>query len=136
MWTIFHEAKYVAAWLGLAADDSDLVLAQIADIPEMQTRDIGRYPSLGWLQKFVNWRPPTDFLSLFAFSALVKHPYWRRVWIQQELQASENFWFHCGRKRIHLSLIGLVSATGEDGNVIKTIRFKTVRISSWLTMER
>jgi hypothetical protein len=70
--------------------------------------NIGRYPSLGWLQKFVNWRPPTDFLSLFAFSALVKRPYWRRVWIQQELQASENVWFHCGRKRIHLSLIGLV----------------------------
>lgn len=35
MWTIFHQAQSVAAWLGPAADDSDLVLAQIADISEM-----------------------------------------------------------------------------------------------------
>jgi hypothetical protein len=105
MWTIFHEAKYVAAWLGLAADDSDLVVAQIADVPDMRARDIGGYPSLESLQKSINWRPPTDFLSLFAFSALVKRSYWRRVWIQQELQASQNVWFHCGRKKVHVSLI-------------------------------
>jgi hypothetical protein len=35
MWTVYHEAQYVAAWLGLAADDSDLVLARITDIAEM-----------------------------------------------------------------------------------------------------
>src|SRR3954447_19193812 len=108
MWTIFHEAKYVAAWLGLGADDSDLVLARIADVPDMLARDIGGYPSLESLQKLINWRPPTDFLSLFAFSALVKRCYWRRVWIQQELQASQNVWFHCGRKKIHVSLIECV----------------------------
>ena len=56
MWTIFREAKFVAAWLGLAADDSNLVLAQIADVPEMQARDVGGYPSLERPQRFVNWR--------------------------------------------------------------------------------
>jgi hypothetical protein len=108
MWTIYHEAQYVAVWLGLAADDSDLVLAQIADVPEMRARDIDGYPDLERLQKLVNWTPPTDFLSLFAFSALTKRSYWRRVWIQQELQASQNVWLHCGRKKIHLHLIDLV----------------------------
>jgi hypothetical protein len=108
MWTVYHEAQYVAAWLGLAADDSDLALAQITDIAEVQSRDIGGSPSLERQQKLVNWRPPIDFLSLFAFSALTKRSYWRRAWIQQELQASQNVWFHCGRKKIYLSLIDLV----------------------------
>jgi hypothetical protein len=79
MWTIFHEAEYVAAWLGLAADDSDLVLAQIADIPDMRARDIDGDPSLEMIHKLISWRPPTDFLSLFAFSALTKRSYWRRM---------------------------------------------------------
>jgi hypothetical protein len=83
MWTIHHEAQYVAVWLGLAADDSDLVLAQIADVPEMRARDIDGYPNLERQQKLVNWTPPIDFLPLFAFSALTKRSYWRRVWIQQ-----------------------------------------------------
>jgi Heterokaryon incompatibility protein (HET) len=108
MWTVYHEAQYVAAWLGLAADDSDLVLVQITDVAKMLARDIGGSPSLERLQKLVNWRPLIDFLSLFAFSALTKRSYWRRVWIQQGLQASQNVWFHCGRKNIHLSLIDLV----------------------------
>jgi hypothetical protein len=41
----------VAAWLGLAADDSDLVLAQITDVAEMLARDISGSPSLERLQK-------------------------------------------------------------------------------------
>jgi hypothetical protein len=67
MWAVYHEAQYVAAWLGLAADDNDLVLAQITDVAKMLVRDIGGSPSLERLQKLVNWRPPTNFLSLFAF---------------------------------------------------------------------
>lgn len=42
--------------LGLAADDSDLVLAQIADVPEIRARDIDVYLSLERLQKLVNCR--------------------------------------------------------------------------------
>jgi hypothetical protein len=132
MWAIFHGAEYVAAWLGLAADDSDLVLAQIADVPEMRARDIDGYPDLERLQKLVNWRPPTDFLSLFAFSALTKRSYWRRVWIQQELQASQNVWFHCGSKKIHLSLIdlalGLLHRLHED---LRRMKLGAVRRDSF-----
>lgn len=43
MWAIFHEGKRTALWLGLAADDSDLVLAQIADFTELQARNFGGY---------------------------------------------------------------------------------------------
>ncbi|MCJ1345953.1 hypothetical protein MMC31_004163 [Peltigera leucophlebia] len=43
MWAIFHEGQRTAAWLGLAADDSDLVLAQIADFAELQVRNFGEY---------------------------------------------------------------------------------------------
>lgn len=35
MWAIFQGGQRTAAWLGLAADDSDLVLAQIADFANL-----------------------------------------------------------------------------------------------------
>lgn len=105
MWAIFQGGQRTAAWLGLAADDSDLVLAQIADFANLQASKYIEYLSLGGPRKFVDWRPSADFLSLFAFSALIKRPYWRRVWIQHELQASQDVWFYCGRKNIRLKLV-------------------------------
>lgn len=95
-------------WLGLAADDSDLVLAKIADFVELQARKFGEYQSLGCPQRFADWRPSADLLSLFTFSELTKQPYWRRVWIPQEIKASQDVWFYCGRKKIHLRLIAMV----------------------------
>jgi hypothetical protein len=89
MWMIYNGAEYTATWLGTAADDSDLLMDQISklDIMEQQGKE---KPPHEFLQMLRNWTPPEDFISLFAFSALTKRPYWRRVWIQQELHASKN----------------------------------------------
>lgn len=64
------------------------------DVAKLQARKFGKYLSIGGRRKFVDWRPSANFLSLFAFSALTKRTYWGRVWIQQELQASQDVWFH------------------------------------------
>jgi hypothetical protein len=107
MWMIYNSAEYMATWLGTAADDSDLLMDQISnlDVIERQGKE---KPPHEFLQVLRNWTPPEDFISLPAFSALTKRPYWCRVWIQQELHASKNVWLHCGRKRVRMSLVYLV----------------------------
>ncbi|KAH8649734.1 heterokaryon incompatibility protein-domain-containing protein [Tricladium varicosporioides] len=105
MWQVYEYAKYTASWLGPAADDSDKVIKQMAKAAmeyqkQMQGKSILE-------RKQMNWTPPEDFLSLPAFSALTKRPYWRRVWIQQEIYASDNVWFHCGSAKTHSTLVAL-----------------------------
>jgi hypothetical protein len=100
-------------WLGGASDDSDLLLEQIANLSGLLDREMQGNAPREMIQTLRNWSPPDDFISLPALSALTKRPYWCRVWVQQELQASKNVWFHCGRKRIHMSLIHLLFAQLE-----------------------
>jgi hypothetical protein len=107
MWIIYNSAGYMATWLGAAADDSDLLMDQISDLDVIE-RQGKEKPPHEFLQMLRNWSPPEDFISLPAFSALTKRPYWCRVWIQQELHASKNVWLHCGWKRVRISLVWLI----------------------------
>jgi hypothetical protein len=49
-----------------------------------------------------------------AFSKFWQRPYWSRVWIQQELLASDNILFGCGLRWIHFKeLFSLISLLWE-----------------------
>lgn len=108
MYSIYHCADYTAVWLGLATDDSDVLVEQIGKIflnLEVKAHsgllDLDRINDVnGWVLRVLNMEPLKEFLSVSAFSSFIHRPYWSRVWIQQELQASQNCYFHCGSKRI------------------------------------
>jgi hypothetical protein len=104
MWMIYNSADYMATWLGAAADDSDLLMDQFSNLEVIQ-RQRNEKTLHEYLEMLKDWKPPEDFISLHAFSNLTKRPYWCRVWIQQELHASKNVWLHCGRKKVHMSLV-------------------------------
>lgn len=71
--------------------------------------------------------PPLDSLA-----TLIDHPYWRRAWIQQELQAVEDVWLHCGSSRIHIFhltmiLNTLLTAKGRLSGRSLQIKSKSIR---------
>jgi hypothetical protein len=110
MRNIYEKATRVVAWIGPAADNSHVLIEQILDLPEKQTREVGKITansSLAQLARYEHWSPPEDSLDLLAFWAMIKRPYWRRVWIQQELQNSRDnaVMIYCGRQSIFAALI-------------------------------
>ncbi|KIW00860.1 uncharacterized protein PV09_07617 [Verruconis gallopava] len=96
---IYEKATRVAAWIGPAADNSALLIDQLMDLPERRLRE--------HLTRHEYWTPPEDSIDLRAFWALIKRPYWRRVWVQQELQNNKPdvVMIYCGKKRILASLV-------------------------------
>ncbi|KAF2492760.1 HET-domain-containing protein [Lophium mytilinum] len=86
MWNIFHEADHTAAWLGMAdLPDTELIRTMQRSAQSNDT-----------FESFYEYH---NLFDVSKFGALTRRPYWRRVWIQQELQASETVWFWCGGNR-------------------------------------
>jgi hypothetical protein len=79
MGCIYRDAKNIVVWLGPAKDDSDLAMSVLADV--------GAYLGL-----------PEDSSETQHTSivALCTRPYWRRVWVQQELHLARQFTVYCG----------------------------------------
>lgn len=78
MCAIYKQASAVIIWLGPACDNSDTAMQLFADpnppsvTPEQRT----------------------------AIEALCRRSYWRRVWIQQEVNLARSYTIHCGAKSV------------------------------------
>lgn len=88
---IYTEAAYVVAWLGVEADDSDLAIAYIEELSEADRRMHLRFPPLK--------REP-DQREYAALIALFARPYWRRLWIIQEVVLARKVIFLCGAPQL------------------------------------
>lgn len=108
MWHIYHQASYVAAWLGTSADNSDELLENIAELGRRQSA-----AALQWGRQEKESVSESDlavdsYPSPLQLRALVQRPYWQRLWIQQEIRASNEIWVHCGYKRIRADWLRFV----------------------------
>ncbi|KAH3913242.1 hypothetical protein HBH56_113530 [Parastagonospora nodorum] len=94
MATIYARAYRVVVWLGEASDDSDLVFGEML-------REEGKTSPFG--------AKATKIDS--AAVALLKRPWFQRIWILQEVAAARNIVVMCGRDRID----GYAFCLGTDG---------------------
>ena len=81
MGLIFASAMVVLAWLGPADADSDFAIDFVCNRPSLTATDQDRIDAA--LQKFG------------------ERPFWKRVWIIQELAKAKDVYLHCGRKFLH-----------------------------------
>ncbi|KAE8440599.1 hypothetical protein EG329_007045 [Mollisiaceae sp. DMI_Dod_QoI] len=86
MGKIFHHAFKVLVWLGGGADDNDMLFDHIK-------------PQEDWGYK---WDGPLDLRSAEAMLAFYCRPYWRRVWVIQEILGATSLDLFCGTKCIQM----------------------------------
>lgn len=103
MLSIYHSSLNVLLWLGPKTDGS----AEFVD--EM---DASFSKFLTWVRGQQNadinsWDLNKEFHNLLGATSFVHQPYWRRVWIQQEVYAKPfaNVWLQWGPKIINLSKV-------------------------------
>lgn len=86
MWHIYHQASYVAAWLGMSVDNSDVLLENIAKLGRQQPAAALRWAGQEGKESVSESDFAVDFYpSPLELRALVQRPYWQRLWIQQEI---------------------------------------------------
>lgn len=109
MKAIYEHATEVYVWLGLGADDSDHVMKFMAYQSAMPLREKG----FGYL-------PMWSCRTAKGLSVLFERPYWRRMWIIQELLHARRITVWCGEKKF-------------DWSAIEALYFKmeTIAKSSW-----
>ncbi|KAL9576578.1 MAG: hypothetical protein Q9212_006982 [Teloschistes hypoglaucus] len=98
---IYSRAQQVTVWLGEQSDNSDSAF----DLLEM----------LAWQDDPVNWlfRYFVDgqLRNLIkAINRLYSRPYWRRLWIVQEIAVGAQVRFHCGCRSANLQLFDAFDA--------------------------
>ncbi|KAL2063634.1 hypothetical protein VTL71DRAFT_5439 [Oculimacula yallundae] len=84
MGKIYETAYDVLVWLGEATDDSDMLFDYLPTIPP------ARQKSVSGSMEIIN----------IAFRALCSRPYWRRVWIIQEVFTASHILVLCGSRRV------------------------------------
>jgi len=126
MGKVYSGAEKVIVWLGLSNADSDSALDMIQDIqalseikrlnspqsfPESDTyaecSPTKRIYRRCWYEKHgsayfddeLRW-PESENPRMKAVLSLLTRPYWRRIWIIQEIHPARRLSFHCGSRSI------------------------------------
>jgi hypothetical protein len=94
MGNIFASAVMVIAWIGPAADDSDLALQEL----EIYGKDNSIPLSISQLRKSHGERIAA--LPVGAIKALFARPWFKRVWVGQEVALNKTVIFVCGHRDI------------------------------------
>jgi hypothetical protein len=114
MKNIYAHAAHVIAWIGVAADNSDLILAHLTSIGERapkSTKALNKKSFqylinrtfAGILPAIAN--PQTLEAVSIGFEQFCQRPYWRRLWVIQEYSVARKVEVVCGSVRIsHLHL--------------------------------
>jgi hypothetical protein len=84
---IYSKAELVLSWLGHGLDEIDLAFDILKTIAK-ETGELGNQPAgVEWLKNYPTWcvefEPNKAYLD--SIQTFFKLPYWRRVWIFQEL---------------------------------------------------
>ena len=96
MGDIYRNASRTWIWLGEESDDSDTAIEYIVSF-----RDLLSVPKLNYLKihhpnpREVPWR---------AIFHLLERPWWRRIWVVQEVLKSPRSILQCGKKGVDLEL--------------------------------
>ncbi|KAF4636427.1 hypothetical protein G7Y89_g1661 [Cudoniella acicularis] len=124
---IYKSASIVFSWLGLAADDSDLAIEYIGQMAEEIRKQVKGYlvmngdylpmvdPSddgTSWVKRVSEYFHARD-LEHHALSALEKfldRPYWKRLWVLQEMVLATELVFLCGSQRLGWEKLDLVTS--------------------------
>lgn len=151
--TIYASAWHIVTWLGPEADDSDLAMKAMRYF-SLRSKDPdplrGVYDRIDELlvdlRPVAYWRhtrvrrlmPKTVFRAIYH---LLDRPYWRRLWILQEVALGrQNMPVLCGTKAIPLHdiyrALQVIKLDGaEFGNlVIREVRGRDAMIESWDVM--
>lgn len=102
MAAIFNKASVVAVWLGDELDIDESARAELRN---------GTSPSLG--EDFCLSSQPT-------FKQILRRPYWRRVWVVQELAMASHIDVYCGSDRIPWDSIDTTCKCCQSRSFINT----------------
>ena len=93
MGRIFKTAQKVLVWLGPAADNSDEVFDEVEDYATC--RDHG----YAWPTSYIRpwWEGPPPEEQILSLLAIFQKPYWKRMWIIQEILVAKTVVVHCGQ---------------------------------------
>jgi hypothetical protein len=89
MGDIFASAALVLAWLGPAADESDLALQALEIFYNSLPETLGEFGTI--------YRETYSVLPLVSIDAFFDRPWFKRVWVGQEVALNEEVIFVCGQ---------------------------------------
>ncbi|KIY01777.1 uncharacterized protein Z520_01915 [Fonsecaea multimorphosa CBS 102226] len=108
MATIFQEAETVDVWLGSATPESDNLLDFMRNV------DHSMLEQQFWAQSFLapgNGRPSsgkTTYIFDQVFTNILERPYWKRLWVAQEIAMASNIRVSCGPEYLDGSVFELL----------------------------
>jgi hypothetical protein len=146
MSTIFKNALEVTVWLGPSIDDSDMALSFLAS----SWRQDGFWDTTSFCERLNlttdNYQERREKVP-GAITSLCQRPYWRRLWVFQELRHAEDIQLMCGSLLIpwaaFRNLWAVVAELGglDDGisellnnslaTRMMTLRTKPINFSLW-----
>lgn len=100
---IYSRARQVVIWIGKADSHRDRLLEAIAEIDPMPYIEEQRKMNEGDVMKWPVWSLPRALQGKHlkgALNDLLCHPWFRRVWIQQEVAFASSAILLCGKKMI------------------------------------
>jgi hypothetical protein len=86
---IFASAALVLAWLGPAADESDLALQELESFYNSLPESIGEFGE--------SYKETYSALPLVSIDTFFDRPWFKRVWVGQEVALNEEVIFVCGQ---------------------------------------
>jgi hypothetical protein len=89
---IYESAEQVIGWLGEAADDSDMAMDLIDTMTDYDSPD-------DFVTNGITSQKAENIHLWLSLAALFARPYWRRVWIRQELAVAQEIMMMCGSRK-------------------------------------
>ena len=115
MGDIYKEADKVIIWLGLFADDSDLLFEWMENLSDaMRSILINRNEWKSLVQFWMDLRPDfwpgtlTKTRAEHGFESLLQRPWFRRIWILQEVANSRDAVLACGTRTVSARVFALI----------------------------
>jgi hypothetical protein len=123
MHNIYSTAELVLSWLGCGVDEMGLALYALGIISKETSRDdstkldpyswVSREPDMKWLEKYPSWcKDITEEYETSIWSAIstfIQDPYWKRVWIFQEVILGQSIVYLYGSfSLVHQDIVNAV----------------------------
>ncbi|KAK4986681.1 hypothetical protein LTR50_005126 [Elasticomyces elasticus] len=117
-------------WLGEAQDNSDKALETIENIfYSMRYVTNGRHPPL---EDFERLSIPTPGSALWQdLNLLLGRPWFRRVWVIQEVALSDNVYVRCGHRSLSWHVLSIFALIMKEHSVLESPQLRTER-PDWL----
>lgn len=121
MGLIYRKAEQVLIWLGEEADGSGEAMQLLERIADVDTPDEWAWASL---------ENPSDLPKWQAVARLFDRPYWRRVWVRQEIALAVSIVVLCGKHMGSWQRFIVSAGLLEEGIVFDNIAMGVSRYQS------